>query len=423
MNENLSLRPLNVGFVSTRFAGTDGVSLETAKWAEVLAEMGHTSYYFAGQCDRPAERSLVVPEAFFQHEAVWERHIGFFAAETRTAVDTAWIHQWRDLFREKLYEFINRFQLDVLIPQNVLAIPLQVPLALALTEVIAETGIPTIAHHHDFAWERKRFLVSGINDYLSMAFPPDLPSIQHVTINSQASKQLAHRRGVGATVVPNVMHFEQPAPQIDDYSADLRATLGVAPDELFVLQPTRVVQRKGIEQAIELIRRLDRKAQLVITHESGDEGDEYAQRLKAYAAQMGVTLNLCAHHFGEQRDTATNGRKIYSLWDAYPHADLVTYPSLIEGFGNAFLEAVYFKKLIVVNNYPIYATDIGPKGFEVVLFDEFVTEATVNRSRELLDDPEQVAQMVETNYQLALRHFSYDVLRRRLRTLLAAVSY
>ena len=24
----------NIGFVSTRFAGTDGVSLETSKWAE-----------------------------------------------------------------------------------------------------------------------------------------------------------------------------------------------------------------------------------------------------------------------------------------------------------------------------------------------------------------------------------------------------
>ena len=32
---------LRIGFVSTRFAGTDGVSLETAKWATVLEGMGH----------------------------------------------------------------------------------------------------------------------------------------------------------------------------------------------------------------------------------------------------------------------------------------------------------------------------------------------------------------------------------------------
>ena len=40
-------RPLNVGFISFRFAGTDGVSLETAKWAEILQEMGHSCYYFS----------------------------------------------------------------------------------------------------------------------------------------------------------------------------------------------------------------------------------------------------------------------------------------------------------------------------------------------------------------------------------------
>jgi hypothetical protein len=38
----------NIGFVSTRFAGNDGVSLEAAKWAEVLEASGHRCYWFAG---------------------------------------------------------------------------------------------------------------------------------------------------------------------------------------------------------------------------------------------------------------------------------------------------------------------------------------------------------------------------------------
>ena len=33
-------RQHNVGFVSTRYAGTDGVSLETAKWADVFEGVG-----------------------------------------------------------------------------------------------------------------------------------------------------------------------------------------------------------------------------------------------------------------------------------------------------------------------------------------------------------------------------------------------
>ena len=59
--------PRRIGFVSTRFAGTDGVSLETAKWATVLERLGHTCFYMAGVSDRPPERSRVVPEAFYRH--------------------------------------------------------------------------------------------------------------------------------------------------------------------------------------------------------------------------------------------------------------------------------------------------------------------------------------------------------------------
>ena len=63
---------------------------------------------------------------------------------------------------------------------------MNVPLGLALTNFIVETGIPTIAHHHDFYWERDRFAVNAIGDFLGTAFPPTLPTIQHVTINSFA---------------------------------------------------------------------------------------------------------------------------------------------------------------------------------------------------------------------------------------------
>jgi hypothetical protein len=41
----------------------------------------------------------------------------------------------------------------------------------------------------------------------------------------------------------------------------------------------------------------------------------------------------------------------YTLEDAYKAADLVTYTSGFEGFGNAFVEAIYHRKPIVVNRY------------------------------------------------------------------------
>jgi len=410
--------PINIGFISFRFQGTDGVSLETSKWAEVLEEMGHTCYYFSGLSDRPPDRSMVVEEAYFREPETREYYKRFFSSTSRSESDTLWIHSRREMLKEHLYTFIRKFEIELLIPQNILSFPLNLPFSMALVEIIAETNMATIAHHHDFTWERKPLLVNSVWDYITMAVPPNLPSVQHVVINSVAGHQLARRVGVSSVHIPNVMDFENPPPDPDDYSSDLKEALGIEPDELFILQPTRVVQRKGIEHAIELVCRLERKARLVISHASGDDGYEYETRVADFAERMGVQTIFSSERFAEDRGTTADGKKIYSLADAYPHADLVTYPSLVEGFGNAFLEALYYRRPIVVNNYAIYATDIRPKGFRVIEFDDYITNKTVEDTHRILDDPSYQAELCSFNYALALRHFSYKVLRNKLQVLL-----
>ncbi len=316
--------------------------------------------------------------------------------------------------KEHLYRFVEKFDLHLLVPENALTIPLNLPLGLALTELISETSIPTIAHHHDFFWERQHFLTNAVWEYLNMAFPPNVPAINHVVINSAADNQLSLRTGISSTVIPNVMDFENPPTPVDAYAADVRTSLGIGADELFVLQPTRVVKRKGIEHAIELVYRLNRKAKLVISHASGDEGYDYEKRVRAYSRMMRVDTRYVSTIIGEARGQTAGGRKIYTLEDIYPHADLVTYPSDFEGFGNAFLEAVYFRKPIVVNTYSIYQMDIKPKGFDVIEIDGYVTDETIRRTGEILDDPLQREAMVARNYEIATKCFSYLVLRRKL---------
>lgn len=234
-----------------------------------------------------------------------------------------------------------------------MAIPMNVPLGLALAEFIAETNLPAIGHHHDFTWERSRYSVGAADDYLRAAFPATLHSIKHAVINSFGQKQLALRTGASSIIVPNVMDFEAAPPVADDYTSDLRDRLGISPDEYFLLQPTRVVPRKRIERAIELAKRLDMPCTLVISHNSGDEGSEYLKFLKEYIDLMGVKIIFASNLINGVRGKAHDGKKIYSLADAHYPANLITYPSSIEGFGNAFLEAIYYCKPIVMSAYDI----------------------------------------------------------------------
>ncbi len=409
----------NIGIVSTRIAGTDGVSLEIRKWVQVLERNGYPCFYLAGELDTPPDRSLLTERAHFLHPEILALQEDLFGKRTRGRATSERIHHIKDELKDALYAFRERYGIDLLIPENALAIPLNIPLGLALAEFIAETGIPTLAHHHDFSWERDRFLITGCQDLLDAAFPPDLPTIHHVVINTLAAEQLSHRRGISNTVVPNVYDFATEPPECDEYCRSLRRRIGLDDDDIMVLQPTRVVPRKWIERSIEIVRYMQLpKPILVISHAAGDEGDEYNERIREYARTMGVRVVSIDHLIAPERGVNGDGERLYTIADVYLAADLVTYPSGYEGFGNAFLEAVYFRRPIVVNRYSIYIADIKPKGFDVIEIEGFATHRAIDRIWEVLRDPERRRRMVETNYEIARKHFSYEVLEQKLLHLL-----
>jgi glycosyltransferase involved in cell wall biosynthesis len=412
-----------VGFVSTRVAGTDGVSLEIEKWAAVLERNGYECFYFAGLCDRPVEKSFVVEEAYFGHPSIEATSGGCFGRHHRSPEVTDSIEKLKNHLKAKLYLFVKQFGIDLIVAENALAIPMNIPLGLALTQFIAETCLPTIAHHHDFYWERERFLVNSAKDYLTCAFPPNLHNMCHVVINSIASAQLSHRQGISNTLIPNVYDYALPPAPPDDYASDLREQIGLGEDDVLVLQPTRVVPRKLIERSIEIVSLMNlENPVLVISHASGDEGDHYYRRILEYAEHWGVEVRAIEHLIGARRGKGPNGEKQYSIGDVYQCADLVTYPSGYEGFGNAFLETLYYRRPIVVNRYSIYIVDIEPKGFQVITIDGFASREAVRNIREVLENEKLREQTAQKNYELALQHYSYEVLERDLLNLLYQLS-
>ncbi len=408
-----------IGFVGTRFAGTDGVSLESAKWAEVLWDHRHISYWYGGKLDRSPDISMHVPHAYFGHPDIEWINSRVFGSRTRSPEVTRRIFAISDFLKGTLYEFTRKFDIDLLIAENCMTIPMNIPLGIALTHFIAETGFPTIAHHHDFYWERDRFSVNAVGDILSMAFPASLPAIQHVTINSFAQQDLCHRRGVSSELVPNVLNFEHPPLEPDEYASNFREEIGLAPDDIVFLQPTRIVPRKGIEHAIALVSGLKNpKCKLVVSHESGDEGHDYMLALRDMAEQELVDLRFISTRVGEIRALNDEGQRTYTLADAYSQADFITYPSLYEGFGNALLEAFYYRKPVLVNRYSIFVMDIEPRGARVITMNGYVTRDIISQVRRVIEDSDYRREMVDHNFEIGKSFFSYTVLRRKLRALI-----
>ena len=412
---------MRIGIVAARLGDVDGVSFETLKWQSVLTEMGHEVVRCAGALgDVRGEHDVVIPEMHFGHAPSAEVTTAAFERSSHAGHVRAEIDRLATGLQPQVATWIEATGVELLIVQNAWAIPMQLPLGVALARVARETAIPTIGHHHDYWWERERFRHCVVPELLDEAFPPDLPNVNHVSINSLAATDLLERRGLSSTVVPNVFDFDQPLPEGSAADARrLRHELGLYDRHLLFVQPTRVVPRKGIELAIEIVGRLNHPGSvLLITSPAGDEGHGYLNSLLDLAASRNVEVLYQPGRFYAGTDARPNS-VAHSLADGYIAADVITYPSFYEGFGNALLESVYFKKLLVVNRYPVYEADIGPLGFRLIELQDEVTDEAVDKLRRSLADPEQARSDADHNFALAAANFGYDRLRRELETLLA----
>ncbi|KPL23638.1 MAG: hypothetical protein AMJ93_04175, partial [Anaerolineae bacterium SM23_84] len=149
-------------------------------------------------------------------------------------------------------------------------------------------------------------------------------------------------------------------------------------------------------------------------------------------ARTGIDALFIEDIIRARRQTAA-GQRVYSLWDAYVFADFVTYPSLWEGWGNQFLEAVQGRLPLLVFEYPVYRADIKSKGFHVVSLgsavagrDEMglvqvapeIVEAAADQAVALLTNAELRRKTVEHNFTLGRKHYSLTSLRRYLAPLI-----
>ncbi|MCL4423128.1 MAG: hypothetical protein M1115_08190, partial [Actinobacteria bacterium] len=126
---------------------------------------------------------------------------------------------------------------DLVVVENLCSLPLNPPASHTLARTLA--GRPAILHHHDLPWQRARFS--------HFPPPPDDPAWAHVTINELSRRQLAHR-GIDAVTIYNA--FDAPPPKVSKEAA--RASLGLDPAALIVLQPTRAIGRKNIPAALSI---------------------------------------------------------------------------------------------------------------------------------------------------------------------------
>jgi len=448
----------NIGMFHYKVGGTDGVSLEIDKWKHVLEEMGHTVHLCAGDLGT-VEGTLI--EEMYHHRPDAERLNHNTFRQLRDYPDDAAYRAellgLADTVERRVRDFVEERGIDFLIPQNVWSVAVSPSVSIALARVMRDLQLPTLAHHHDFYWERTDGVALTCRTAIELAdkyLPPRDPLIRHVVINTLARRELYERKGIEASVVPNIFDFDAPAWEPDDYNRDFRARFGLRENDVMVLQATRIVQRKGIELAVDFVKAMnspkrrarlqqlglyrrcafddDSRIVLVLAGYAEDQTGRYLGLLKRKIERAGIDARFIGDQVGGTRQLEP-GNKIYSLWDTYVFADFVTYPSLWEGWGNQFLEALRARLPLMLFEYPVYRTDIRDKGFRVVSLgneilgrddlglvqvEQAIIEAAADQAVELLINDDLRRETVEHNFQVGRQYYSLDSLRGYLTPLM-----
>jgi mannosylglucosylglycerate synthase len=362
--------------VSFRLGGQDGVSVQAATWGRVLERLGYGVRRVAGElADGVRPGDVVLPGLAVSAEAAPGP-----AGQRPPAPQGP--------SAEELHEALAGSAAVVV--ENVLSLPLHLEAARTLTAVLAELPAETVIllHHHDFAWQRpETATIAGL--------PPRLDRAVHVTINDFSRRELAER-GIEAVTVRNAFDLDAPPGR----RHETRAALGVAPDDVLVLQPTRAVAHKNIPAALRLAEALaPRLARRVTYWLPGPAEDGYAATLAEVLA--GASVPVLRTHPGNLG---------LAMDDAYAACDLVVFPSTSgEGFGQPVIESVWADRPLATLSYPALE-EIVALGFSFLP----------------ADDPDAVAAAVSQrdeatsarNRELAEAHFSLGALERSLAALL-----
>ena len=437
-----------IGIISGKLGDVDGVSLEADKWIDLLQAFGHTLLTIAGRYANPlsgvAKENQILLETidFDSHrQKYYEKLVFPYLHNNSPSLEKGLKHELLESMvaegsevASQLHELVQENEIDVIIAQNTNAMPMTLLGGLGVYELATRMQVATIFHHHDFWWERSRFSHNYIESLLNRIMPPANLSLEHVVLTSYAEHILRSLMRIQPFVIPNCEDFNNP-PVMDEYNCHFREDFKFEARDILIVQPTRIVRRKRIEDSIALVGRLIRKypeledrVHYIISLYQGDEPDkDYIRIIREMAAELGIPLHLISHRVSSVRGLDDEGRRLYTNRDVLVNADMVTYLPIWEGFGNALLEAMAARVPVVTTTYLVYKTDIKPTGVENIelraRYDEsgmlVIPDEAADQMYHLLTHPESRREVVEKNFTLAREDFGLDTLRSKIQFLLA----
>lgn len=417
--------------------------MEIEKRREILEKLGHKVSLVAGfdprvmrdkhiitisQIDLKSEISRILRKSFYYQKSIDK--------------DTVWqIYQSEE---QKIYQqflaVLDQKKPDLIFIHNILSLGYNLPATTAIIKTLDSRQVPLVCVHHDFWWERnlfRRVNYRFVGDVLKNLPPKKNYILKHQVINNFAKKELFQRRKIMSEKMSDIFDFSKKFPKVDSYNFDFLKKFKIKGEDIVVLHATRIVERKVIENAIlfaaELEKEIKAKVWLLLPNFIEVESQTYFNKLKAFAHELKVNFLWIGDLVLAERQRI-NGRKIYSFWDCYQFADIVTFTSSSEGFGNQLLEAFWAKKIPIVFEYPVFKNEIKSEGYSYIslgekmrtqnglrFVDTSIIKKAAKKAKIYLQNQNLYQKTAKKNYQIAKKNHDIKYLEQNLTKIINSI--
>jgi glycosyltransferase involved in cell wall biosynthesis len=405
----------NIAVIASRLNCVDAISVESQKWIDKYVKLGYNVHLIAGKFGEPTELPhFELPEMDYKHPEVRGIKRIMFSSKLDKQGKKAADILFNNLIKRikgPLKNYLVQNKIEILSIEDVLASMKNLPLNIATSQIVKELNIPTISRYHYLPWDNPYFTRFDNFPKIMSNIPPKEKNIVHITNTESAKQKLNEKVKVISKIIPNTMDIDK-LQKCDDYNHDFRKSFGIRDDQLIFLQPTRVKRNKFVERSIKLVAEINdimkKDNVLIITGSPVYSRGNYFEEIVKKMNKQGVNIIfandrifLARHQNPEQ--------KFYSIHDAYIHADIILYPNTGDAFGNPIIEAVAYKKPLVVNSFPNLKGFVD-KGFRFVTMDQKVDNEVVSDTYELIADKDKAKDIIENNFKLLQEHYSSDTL-------------
>jgi glycosyltransferase involved in cell wall biosynthesis len=319
-----------------------GAEVVLRQQATLMAQAGHSVSVVCGDGKRFSDTipTLVFPELNLKADLVTQAQ-----QEITTGYPGAAYFRAVKAVKKRLRSLFMDW--DCVIVHNLMTMPFHMAATQVVSE-LAEEGNRVLAWTHDLAANNQDYFLprNRVFDMIRERHP----GIEYVAISETRAREFRELTGTSAdAVVPNGL----------DLSTALGLTTEVAgllaevnSQEAILLYPTRVLQRKNLELALQILaalQQLDFPAWLFITGAANGYcpgAQAHFASLKQQASELGVTgrIRWVNEHF------FVDDAQLRSL---YLVSDALLFTTRQEGFGLPILEAAAFR-------IPIFCSDIEP---------------------------------------------------------------